>query len=173
MARKTKKRQNPVRSPANRSTQHGFTLIEMIVVVMIVGVLASSAMPLAALYKRRTQEAELRQSLRTLREAIDAYKKAWDEGRIEKSVDTSGYPPSLDVLVTGVKDSADPKGKRIYFLRRLPRDPFADPMLPARMTWGLRSYASPPDSPVAGADVFDVYSRAEGVGLDGSPYRQW
>ena len=80
----------------------GFTLIEMVVVVMIVGILASAAMPLAALHKRRSQEAELRQGLRTLRMALDEHKKAWEAGRIRKKVDDSGYPPNLEVLVQGV-----------------------------------------------------------------------
>ena len=156
-----------------RSRAAGFTLIEMVVVVMIVGILASAAMPLAALNKRRGQEAELRQALRTLRMAIDEHKRAWDTGRIEKKADASGYPTSLEALVQGVPDASSPTGQRIYFLRRLPRDPFADPQLPAAQTWATRSYASPPDAPAAGADVFDVASRTPGVGLDGQPYRQW
>ena len=151
----------------------GFTLIEMVVVVMIVAILASAAMPLAALNKRRGQEAELRQALRTIRTALDDYKTAWDAGRIEKKAGSSGYPPDLATLVDGVRDTSDAQGRRIYFLRRLPRDPFADPLLPAMRSWGLRSYASPPDAPAAGADVFDVYSLADGIGLDGTPYRQW
>lgn len=151
----------------------GFTLIEMVVVVMIVGILASAAMPLAALHKRRSQEAELRQALRTLRMAIDAHKRAWDAGRIEKKTDASGYPVNLEALVQGVPDVSSPRAQRIYFLRRLPRDPFADPQLPAAQTWATRSYASPPDAPTPGADVFDVASRTPGVGLDGVPYRQW
>jgi general secretion pathway protein G len=151
----------------------GFTLIEMVVVVLIVSILASAAMPLAALHKRRSQEADLRQGLRTLRAALDDYKAAWDKGKIEKRADDTGYPPSLEALVKGVPDASNPKSARIYFLRRLPRDPFADPDLPDARTWGLRSYASPPDSPAPGRDVFDVYSQSEGVGLDGTPYRQW
>jgi general secretion pathway protein G len=154
-------------------TQRGFTLIEMVVVVMIVGILASAAMPLSALHKRRTQEAELRQALRTLRMALDEHKRAWDAGRIQKKADDTGYPPNLEVLVQGVPDVSSPKGQRMYFLRRLPRDPFADPALPAAQTWQLRSYASPPDAPSPGADVFDVSSRTPGIGLDGVPYRQW
>ena len=165
----------PIRTAEGRLPRHGrgFTLIEMVVVVLIVAILASAAMPLSALHKRRTQEAELRQSLRIIRSALDAYKQAWDAGKIEKKVDESGYPPNLNVLVTGVKDVSNPKGMRLYFLRRLPRDPFADPLLPAALTWGVRSYESPPESPAAGADVFDVYSRASGLGLDGTPYQQW
>lgn len=153
--------------------QRGFTLIEMIVVVLMVGILASAAMPLAALTKRRAQEAELRQSLRVIRMALDEYKHAWDQGLIEHKPDQSGYPPNLDVLVTGVVDVTSAKTKRLYFLRRVPRDPFASPELPAAATWGLRSYASPADAPAPGADVFDVYCLTEGVSLDGTPYRRW
>lgn len=165
-----------------RHTARGFTLIEMLVVVLIVGILASAAMPLAELTQRRAKEAELRSALRTIRTAIDDYKKAFDDDRFaRKSPDETGYPPSLEVLVTGVEAKevvggkpGQPKSvKRIYFLRRLPRDPFADPLQPAARTWGLRSYESPPDAPARGADVFDVYSTSPGEGLDGIPYRQW
>lgn len=155
------------------ASARGFTLIEMIVVVMIAGILASAAMPLAALHKRRQQETELREGLRILRSALDAYHRAWEQGRIEKRSDDTGWPPSLEVLVTGVPDASNPKGVRIYFLRRLPRDPFAAPDVPAERTWGLRSYASPPDAPMPGTDVFDVYARTPGNGLDGTPYRSW
>lgn len=151
----------------------GFTLLEMVIVVMIVGILASAAVPLSALHQRRQNEAELRQGLRTIRLALDAYKKAWDLGQIEKKEGETGYPPTLDVLVTGVTDIRQSTARRIYFLRRLPRDPFASKEAPASSTWGLRSYASPPGQPQAGADVFDVYSRTEGAGLDGVPYSQW
>lgn len=152
----------------------GFTLIEMVVVVLMVGILASAAMPLAALHKRRTQEADLRQALRTVRGAIDAYKQAWDQGHIEKKEGDSGYPPNLELLVKGVADVSSPQGERIYFLRRLPRDPMAvDASVPAAATWGLRSYASPPDAPAPGKDVFDVYPLEEGVAIDGTSYRDW
>jgi general secretion pathway protein G len=154
--------------------QRGFTLIEMVVVVLMVGILASAAMPLAALHQQRTREADLREALRTLRTAIDAYKRSWDQGRIEHRAEESGYPPSLEVLVQGVPDATSPKGERIYFLRRLPRDPFAqDASLPAAETWGLRSYASPPDAPAPGKDVFDVHSLKDGVAMDGTPYQSW
>lgn len=152
----------------------GFTLIEMVVVVLMVGILASAAMPLAALHKRRTQEADLRQALRTVRGAIDAYKQAWDQGHIEKKEGDSGYPPNLELLVKGVADVSSPQGERIYFLRRLPRDPMAaDASVPAAATWGLRSYASPPDAPAPGKDVFDIYPLEEGVAIDGTSYRDW
>jgi general secretion pathway protein G len=156
-----------------RSATSGFTLIEMIVVVLMVSILASAAMPLMSLHKRRTQEAELRDNLRTIRRAIDDYKRAWDAGKLEKKADETGYPPSLGVLVQGVKDVTQADDRKIYFLRRLPRDPLAAPDVPAEETWGLRSYDSPPDAPEPGEDVFDVHSRSPGNGLDGTPYRQW
>lgn len=156
-----------------RSTVRGFTLIEMLVVLMIVGILAGAAVPLAELNKRRAQESELREGLRTLRSGLDAYKRAWDEGRIEKKMEDSGYPPNLQVLVRGVVDAKSPTQARLYFLRRLPRDPFADPHLPAADTWALRSYESPPDAPAPGRDVYDVSSLSPGTALDGSFYRDW
>ena len=153
----------------------GFTLVEMLVVVALVGILAAAAMPLAELSVRRAKEAELRLALRELRGAIDAYKAAFDAKRIdaEPDVEDSGYPPTLQALVDGVSDVASPSKARIHFLRRLPRDPFADPALPASETWQLRSYVSPADAPQPGRDVFDVMSRAGGVGIDGTAYREW
>lgn len=152
----------------------GFTLIELVVAVAILGILATGLLPLAQLAAQRGKEQELRAALRELRTAIDAYKKAADEGRIEKKADASGYPPELEVLVQGVKDAKSTEGKLIYFLRRVPRDPFFDePSIPAEKTWGLRSYESPPDDPREGDDVFDVFSRSQKVGLNGVPYRQW
>ncbi|HET8869227.1 MAG TPA: type II secretion system protein [Aquabacterium sp.] len=153
--------------------ERGFTLIEMVIVVLMVSILASAAMPLAALTKKRAKEAELHDALRQIRTALDDYKRAWDQGRIEHQAGQSGYPPNLMILVKGVPDVTSIKGGRLYFLRRLPRDPFAEPDLPAAQTWGLRSYSSPPDAPAAGEDVFDVYSQTEGVSLDGTPYRTW
>ena len=152
----------------------GFTLVELIVTVAIVGILASAALPLAELAIQRQKEIELSRSLREIRTGLDAYKKAWDEGRMEKKVEQTGYPPNLDALVQGVVDAKDPQKKRIFFMRRLPRDPFNDDRAAtAAETWGKRSYASPPDAPAEGADVFDVYSRAPGIALNGRPYREW
>lgn len=154
--------------------QRGFTLIELAVTVAIVGVLATMALPLAETTIQRSKEAELRSALRQIREGIDAYKRAGEEGRIRLRADASGYPPRLDELVDGVEDIRRPDLAKIHFLRRLPRDPFAaDATLPAGETWGKRSYASPADDPQPGDDVFDVYSLAAGVGLNGIPYRQW
>lgn len=152
----------------------GFTLIELVVTVAIIGVLAAGAVPLLEIGARRAKESELRSALRQIRGALDAYKAAADAGRIARAADASGYPPKLTVLVDGVRDIKDPEGARIYFLRRLPRDPlFPDAGAPAEASWGQRSYASSPEAPAAGADVFDVYSLAEGSGLDGVPYRAW
>jgi general secretion pathway protein G len=152
----------------------GFTLIELVVTVAIVGILASIAVPLGTVTVQRAKEQELRLALRQIREAIDAYKRAVDEGRIARSADGSGYPPSLDVLVDGASDAQSPTPKRIYFLRKLPRDPFYDrPGAAAAETWGLRAYASPPDAPFAGEDVFDVYSLSARSGLNGVAYRAW
>jgi general secretion pathway protein G len=153
----------------------GFTLVELVITVGIVSLLAAAAVPSAQLAYQRERERELRVSLRTLRSAIDAYKLASETGRVRKALNTSGYPPDLQSLVDGVDDARSPKeGVKIYFLRRLPRDPFwPDATTPAAETWGLRSYASPPGDPQAGADVYDVYSRSSRAGLNGVPYRDW
>ena len=151
----------------------GFTLIEMLVVLAIVGLLAAAARPMLELSQQRSQEFELRSALRHLRTAIDAYKRASDEGRVGKPADASGYPPDLQALVDGVPDIRTPTGERIYFLRSLPRDPFADPTLPAAQTWALRAYDSPPNSPREGRDVFDIHSRSERAALDGSNVKDW
>ena len=145
----------------------GFTLIELLIVVAIVALLASVAAPLAELGFQRGKERELRAALREMREAIDAYKRAGDEGRIEKKADASGYPASLNELVEGVPDKTSPSKSRIYFLRRVPKDPLTGG------DWGLRSYASSAADPQAGKDVYDVYSRSDGMGLNKIPYKDW
>jgi general secretion pathway protein G len=149
------------------SKSSGFTLIELLITVTIVALLASIALPLAEVSAQRGKEQDLRRSLRELRTAIDAYKRAADEGVIDKPADASGYPPSLAVLAEGVPDKRKPDLPKIYFLRRVPSDPFHPD------GWGLRSYASPHDDPQSGRDVFDVYSLSEATGLNGLPYRQW
>jgi len=152
----------------------GFTLIELAITIAIVAVLASVALPLNELVLQRAREHELRRALRELRVALDAYKQASDEGRIPKRPGESGFPRKLEDLAEGVEDQKSPKKERIYFLRRIPRDPFSnDPQLAAADTWGKRSYESSHESPAAGRDVFDVFSLADGVGLNGVPYRQW
>ena len=144
----------------------GFTLVELVIAVAIVAVLATAALPLNELVVQRAKEQDLRRALREIRAGIDAYKQAYDDGRIVKKADESGYPKRLEDLVQGVEDQKSPRREKIYFLRRLPPDPFGEP-------WGRRSYSSPPEDPREGDDVFDVYSRAPGNGINGRPYREW
>lgn len=152
----------------------GFTLIELMVVVVIMGILASAAMPLGEMVVKREKEQALRVALRQIRTAIDAYKQAADEGRVEKKADETGYPHELEDLERGMEDIKDPDNDKVFFIRRLPRDPmFPDPETPAAQTWGKRSYASPPDDPEEGKDVYDIYSLSDKVGLNGIPYNQW
>jgi general secretion pathway protein G len=154
-------------------TRDGFTLIELVITVAIVGILASAALPLTQIAMQRGKEQELRTSLRQIRAAIDAYKLASDAGHIDTKADESGYPPTLEVLVSGVDDIKKPDKPKIYFLRRLPRDPFAPDTVATPDTWEKRSYDSPPDIPREGKDVFDVYSKSAGVALNGVAYKDW
>lgn len=157
-----------------RKPHTGFTLIELLITLAILALLATLALPTAQVSAQRVQEAELRRNLREIRDGINAYKRAYDQGRVERKTGATGYPPKLELLEEGVEDVRDPKRNKMYFLRRVPRDPFfPNPDVPAVNTWGKRSYASGPDEPKEGDDVFDVYSLSVTPGLNGVAYRKW
>jgi len=153
----------------------GFTLIELLMTIAILGVLALIIVPGAQVLAQREKEKDLRLSLIQIRTAIDAYKRVWDDGRIQRNVGDSGYPKRLDDLVEGVADIKSPNRQLIYFLRRVPRDPFSkEPeQVPDSDTWGKRAYASPPDQPAEGDDVFDVFTKSTATGLNGAPLNRW
>jgi general secretion pathway protein G len=154
--------------------RRGFSLVELLVSVAILGLLASVAMPLAELTARRKNESALRLALRDIRQGIDAYHAAAKNGDIASPLNRNAYPLTLEELTDGVPDIKHPDGALLYFMRRIPRDPmFADASVKPVDTWGKRSFASPADKPAEGEDVFDVYSTAPGTGLNGVPYKEW
>ncbi|MFG6488767.1 type II secretion system protein [Roseateles sp. BYS78W] len=148
----------------------GYTLVELLAVLAILSVLALGVAPLAELTVQRRKEDALREALWQIRSAIDAYKRAADQGLIPRAPGTSGYPPNLLALVDGVPGAG---GQRQYFLRRLPRDPFAPVGVEALASWRLRSYDSPPNAPHPGADVYDVHSMSDGRAMDGDLLKNW
>jgi general secretion pathway protein G len=152
----------------------GFTLIELLVALVLLALLVTSAAPLMQLSAKRNKEQELKKSLWQIRDAIDAYKQAADDGLIKKPADQSGYPASLQQLVSGVDNIQDPKKRKIFFMRNIPRDPFAtDATASAEETWGKRSYSSSFDMPEEGDDVYDVYSLSHEVGINQQAYGEW
>jgi len=164
----------------NRTVARGFTLIEMLITLALVGLLAMTSLPLYEVTARRLKESELREALRTIRSGLDAYKAAVDSGALKREAGQSGYPPTLEILTEALQraDAADPNGtdaaSRIVILRRLPRDPFfPDPQVAAAQTWNVRSYASRTDDPQPGTDVYDVSSKSTATALDGTPYASW
>lgn len=160
--------------PPSHHCAKGFTLIELLLTLALLATLSTVAYPLTALMGKRDRELDLQRSLREIRRAIDSYKEAADDGRIQKSIGDSGYPPTLQILVEGVTDQTDLKGKKLFFLRRIPRDPICEcPELSPAQTWQLRSYQSSADNPQEGKDVFDVSSRSTRESLNGTLYSQW
>lgn len=155
-----------------RKAERGFTFIELMITLSILATLAMVAAPMAQVALQREKEHQLRAALIEVREAIDAYKRAADNGRIKLSIGDSGYPKRLEDLVTGVPDQRSPRKQNMYFLRRIPRDPFA-PSEASGGGWAVRAYASPPDNPSEGEDVFDISSRSGKMGLNGIPLKQW
>jgi general secretion pathway protein G len=159
-----------------KSKSSGFTLVELLVTLALVGIAASVVLPLASVIETRAKESELRRSLRTIRQALDNYKTAADAGVIDKQTGASGYPASLDVLVNGVPKSAAMgfSATPMVFLRSVPRDPFAEAQdIPAVQTWNIRGYGAKQGDFSAGKDVFDVSSKSEKTALDGSHYSDW
>jgi len=165
-----------------KKNQKGFTLIEMIVTFTILAILAAVAIPLARTAVKREKEIELRRNLRTIRDAIDAYKKLADENKIKFEEKTEGYPPDLETLVEGIEVSGNTQAditqrnrtqtedtKTMKFLRRIPKDPMTN-----STDWGLRSYQDDPDSESwGGENVYDVYTKSLGIALDGTKYKEW
>jgi general secretion pathway protein G len=152
----------------NRIRRHGeagLTLVELIVTVAILAILASAAVPMARYQAKRQKERILRDELWTMRKAIDEYKDAADRHAFQTKVDSYNYPPDLQTLVDGV----DVQGKKVKFLRRIPIDPMT-----GKDDWGERSMQDDPTADSwGGQNVFDVYSKAEGTGLDGTKYSDW
>lgn len=154
------------------SGAQGYSFVELLVVAAIVLIMATAVLPLSKVGVQRQKEVELRRTLRELRTAIDRYKDAADLQQIsnlELEPDDMGYPPDLETLVKGVTKAGDATQTKLRFLRRVPKDP-----LTGEAEWGLRSYQDRPDSTSwGGQNVFDVYSKASGTGLDGTPYSEW
>lgn len=152
-----------------RGEERGLTLIELIVAFTILSLLTTMALPLARYRVRRDQERELRYDLREIRKAIDDYKDAGLGGKIEVKLGTEGYPETLQQLVDGVKLLQDANGKKVKFLRRIPKDPMT-----GSSDWGLHSMQDDPDSQSwGGQNVFDIYTKSTERARDGTPYSQW
>ena len=164
----------PAANPRRRPRAGGVTLIELMVCLAIIAILALMVNHVAEIMATREREQQLYAALRAMRGAIDAHKRAFDAGRIAREPGASGYPKTLQTLVDGVEDLQDPKHGKLRFLDRIPVDPMArntsvDPIT----TWATRSYASPPEAPQPGDDVYDIHSRAEKPGLNGAAYSKW
>ena len=145
--------------------QRGMTLLELIIAITIILVLMGAAVPVAKFNIKRQKETELRRDLWEMRAAIDRYKDAADRNAFQTKVGSDGYPPDMDTLVNGV----DVQGKKLRFLRRIPVDPMT-----GNTEWGLRSTQDDPASESwGGQNIFDVYSKSNGTGLDGTKYKDW
>jgi general secretion pathway protein G len=159
--------------------KRGLTLVEMLVVIAIVSILAAAVMPLSRMTVKRVKEIELRSGLRTIRSAIDAFRKDCEPTAKKLSTDyckadQDYYPESLEQLTQPLK-LAGPGDKTRKYLRRIPRDPMMTSSYGGDANgWGLRSYSDAPDSTQwGGGNVYDVYSKSEAVALDGTKYSTW
>ncbi|MCU5772721.1 type II secretion system GspH family protein [Erwiniaceae bacterium BAC15a-03b] len=154
--------------------QQGFTLVEMMVTLSLLASLAAASLPLIEKQAQRNKEEQLQQALRQIRQALDRYQHASQQGLIEKRSDESGYPPTLQALTDGVVDKTSPNQRKIYFLRRIPRDPMCDCAGKAdHESWRIRSSNSEPGNFTRKGDIYDVASFSEARGLNGVPYAQW
>jgi general secretion pathway protein G len=159
-------------SRERRALDPGFSFVELLIVTALIGILASAVMPLAHVAMQRTREVELRRTLRELRTAIDHYKDAADQGMIaatELKLGNEGYPPTLAVLVEGVRAAGDATDRKLKFLRRIPIDPIT-----GSKEWAMHSYQDGPDARTwGGQNVFDVFTTSDGTALDGTKYKDW
>jgi len=152
-----------------RKGERGLTLIELIVVFTILSLLTTMSLPLVRYRVRLERERELRYDLREIRKAIDDYKDASLTGKIEVKLGTEGYPEKLEQLVEGIKLLQDANGKKIKFLRRIPKDPMT-----GSYEWGLRSMQDDPTSQSwGGQNVFDIYTKSTERARDGTLYSEW
>lgn len=153
--------------------QRGVTLVELVSVSAILVILAGVTIPVAHTMVKRQKELELRQALRKIREALDRFE--FDVQRHPgiraaylNRTNEEGYPEELDWLVEGV-DVGDAAGTTIKYLRRLPIDPMT-----GKREWGTRSTRDRPDALFSdGINIFDVYTKSDKVGLDGTHYQKW
>jgi len=153
-----------------RGSEAGITLVELVVTIAVLAIIAGALIPIAKFAVKRQKELELRRSLRTMRQAIDQYKKFCDTGVIQKTgVDSECYPPDLETLVDGVEKTGA-LGQKVKFLRRIPIDPMTN-----TKDWGMRSYQDEPDSTSWGHEnVYDVFTTSQGKALDGkTSYKDW
>jgi general secretion pathway protein G len=160
------------RGTGHPTLEAGFTFVELLVVCAILLILASAVLPLARVSVQRQREEDLRLALREMRTAIDKYKDAADVGAIapfDVKAGTENYPPDLQTLVNGVTKAQDATGTKLKFLRRIPMDPITK-----STDWGFRAYGDRPDATTwGGGNVYDVYTKSDGKGLDGTKYKDW
>ena len=157
---------SPAATSSSQRGESGLTLVELIITVAIVAILASAALPIARFQVKRSKERELRRDLWEMRDAIDRYKDAAEQGKFQTKVDSQNYPPDLDTLVKGVEAQG---GKKIRFLRSIPMDPMTK-----SKEWGMRSMQDDADSDSwGGQNVFDVFTKSDGTALDGTKYKDW
>ena len=169
----------PIQNPKSKiQNHHGFTLLEIIIVITILSILTAAAVPMVRNSVKRQREEDLRIALRQLRQAIDQYRDFYDRNpaAIPLELQTtetrqSHCPPNLEVLVEGFfpANVVGTSGAKKRFLRRLPEDPIT-----GSTDWGMRAYKDEPDATSwGGGDVFDVFSKSDGTALNGTKYKTW